>query len=83
MSYKILTPEEAASLIEHDENVGLSGFTAAGVPKAIPRAIAAKAEALHAEGKPFKINLYSGASTSASTDGALAAANAINHRTPY
>lgn len=83
MSYKTLTPEEAASLIEHDENVGLSGFTAAGVPKAIPRAIAAKAEALHAEGKPYKINLYTGASTSGSTDGALAKANAINHRTPY
>lgn len=83
MTYKKLTPEEAAALIEHDENIGLSGFTAAGVPKATTRAIAAKAEALHAEGKPFKVNIFSGASTSGSTDGALARANAIGHRTPY
>ncbi len=83
MSYKKLTPEEAAALIENDENIGLSGFTAAGVPKATTRALAARAEALHAEGKPFKVNIFSGASTSASTDGALAAANAIGHRTPY
>ena len=42
MSYKELTPEEAAALIEHGENIGFSGFTAAGVPKAVPRAIAAR-----------------------------------------
>ncbi|MEG1071200.1 MAG: acetyl-CoA hydrolase/transferase family protein [Akkermansia sp.] len=83
MKYKTLTPEEAAALIENNENIGLSGFTAAGVPKATTRAIAAKAEALHAEGKPFKVNIFSGASTSASTDGALAKANALGRRTPY
>lgn len=83
MNYKTLTPEEAASLIENDENIGFSGFTAAGVPKAVPRAIAAKAEAEHAAGKPFKVNIFTGASTSASADGALANANAIGHRTPY
>ena len=35
-----LTAEEAAALIEHGRTVGFSGFTPAGVPKAIPLAIA-------------------------------------------
>ncbi len=83
MSYKVLTPEEAAAVIENGENIGFSGFTAAGVPKAVPRAIAAKAKAEHEAGKPFKVNIFSGASTSASADGALAEADAIDQRTPY
>ena len=70
MSYKELTPEEAAALIEHGENIGFSGFTAAGVPKAVPRAIAARAIAEHEAGRPFKVNIFTGASTSASADGA-------------
>ena len=83
MKFKILTPEEAVEMIENGENIGLSGFTAAGAPKAVPRALAEKAKAEHAAGRPFKINLFSGASTSASTDGALAQADAIDYRTPY
>ncbi len=83
MKFTILTPEEAASLIQDGENIGLSGFTAAGAPKAIPRALAEKANAEHAAGRPFKINLFSGASTSASTDGVLSQADAIGFRTPY
>ncbi|SEH77039.1 succinate CoA transferase [Akkermansia glycaniphila] len=83
MKYQTLTPDEAAALIENGENIGLSGFTAAGVPKATTRAIAKKAEEEHAAGRPFKINLFTGASTSASTDGALAKANAVDQRTPY
>ena len=35
MSYKVLTPEEAAAFIKNGENIGLSGFTAAGTPKAV------------------------------------------------
>lgn len=83
MSYKELTPEEAAALIEHGENIGFSGFTAAGVPKAVPRAIAARATAEHEAGRPFKVNIFTGASTSASADGALAEADAVDCRTPY
>ena len=33
MSYKVLTPEEAASLIKHGHHIGLSGFTPAGTAK--------------------------------------------------
>lgn len=83
MKFKTLTPKEAAALIENDENLGLGGFTAAGVPKATTRALGAKAEAEHAAGRPFKVNIYSGASTSDTTDGVLARADALGRRTPY
>lgn len=83
MRFPILTPQEAADLFHDGDNVGLSGFTAPGAPKVVPGAIAEKAERLHAEGKPFKINIFSGASTSDRCDGALARANAIGKRTPY
>ena len=83
MRYKILTAEEAASYINHNDNVGFSGFTASGSPKVVPMAIAQKTEAEHAAGRPFQIGMFTGASTSDRLDGALARANAIKFRTPY
>ena len=47
MSYKVLTPEEAASLIKHGHHIGLSGFTPAGTAKAVTAALAKIAEAEH------------------------------------
>jgi succinate CoA transferase len=78
-----LTPEEAAAMIEDHQTVGFSGFTAAGTTKAIPVAIAAKAEREHGTRRPFKIGVISGASTGRTLDGALARANAVLFRTPY
>lgn len=78
-----LTAEEAALLINDTETIAVSGFTAAGAPKSVPLAVAARAEAEHAAGRPFKINVISGASTGRSLDGALAKAKAIGFRTPY
>lgn len=83
MSFTKLTADEAAALIPHDANVGFSGFTASGSPKVVPEAIARRAEQLHAEGKDYKINIFTGASTNNWADGALARANAIGKRTPY
>ena len=83
MSYTILTAQEAASYINNDDNVGFSGFTAAGSPKSVTIAIAERATALHAEGKPFKIGIFTGASTSDKADGILARAEAIKFRAPY
>lgn len=83
MKFPILTPEEATDLFYNDANCGFSGFTAPGAPKVVTQAIAAKAEKLHSEGKPFKINIVTGASTSDMCDGVLARANAIGKRTPY
>jgi len=82
-SFPELTPSEAAALIKDGMNVGFSGFTPAGAPKAIPMAIAERANAEHAAGRPFQIGVLTGASTGPSLDGALAKANAIKFRTPY
>lgn len=83
MSFKIITAEEAASYVKNEDNVGFSGFTPAGCPKAIPEAIAKRAEAEHEKGNPFKIGMFTGASTGDHLDGALARANAVKFRTPY
>ena len=83
MSYKFISAEEAALFIENDQNVGFSGFTAAGSPKAVSEALAKRAMAEHEQGRPFKIGVFTGASTSDHLDGALARANAIKFRTPY
>ncbi|GAB4174599.1 MAG: acetyl-CoA hydrolase/transferase family protein [Terrimicrobiaceae bacterium] len=83
MSYKYLTPEEAAAWISDGQTIGFSGFTPAGAAKAIPTAIAAKAVAEHEAGRPFQIGVVTGASTGDSLDGQLARANAIAWRTPY
>jgi succinate CoA transferase len=83
MAFKTITAEYAASLINNDDVIGFSGFTAAGCPKAVTRALAARAEAEHAKGNPLKIGIYTGASTGDSIDGALARAHAIKFRSPY
>lgn len=82
-SYKFVTAEEAAAYVQNGDIVGFSGFTPAGSPKEVPTAIAKRAEQFHAEGKDFKIGVYTGASTGDSLDGALARADAILFRTPY
>ncbi|MEG1617044.1 MAG: acetyl-CoA hydrolase/transferase family protein [Bacteroidales bacterium] len=83
MSFKIITPEEAAGFVKDGYTVGFSGFTAAGTPKAVPQALAKMAEELHQSGQPFKINVFTGASTNDFIDGALSRAKAIAKRTPY
>jgi len=82
-TYKFVTADEAASYVNNGDIIGFSGFTPAGCPKEVPTAIAKRAEAFHAEGKEFKVGMYTGASTGDSLDGALARANAILFRTPY
>jgi propionyl-CoA:succinyl-CoA transferase len=78
-----LSAEEAAELISHATMVAFSGFTAAGAAKAVPRALAARAQRLHDAGQPFAIRVLTGASTGASIDDALAEADAISWRAPY
>jgi len=78
-----MTAEQAAALIPHGVNVGMSGFTGAGYPKALPQAIAQHAKSEHAAGRPYKINVWTGASTAAEMDGALAEAGALGQRLPF
>lgn len=83
MAFNTLTAQEAAEMINNGETVGLSGFTAPGTPKFITEALAEKATREHVAGRPFKINMFTGASTSDHVDGALSRANAYNMRAPY
>ena len=83
MAFPILSAKEAAAQIPHNANLGLSGFTASGSPKVITEAIAEKAVKEHEAGRPYKVNIFTGASTNNHADGALARANAIGRRTPY
>ncbi|MBD5175152.1 MAG: succinate CoA transferase [Bacteroidales bacterium] len=83
MAFNFMTAEEAAEMIPNGATIGLSGFTAPGTPKFISEALAAKAVREHEAGRPFKINLFTGASTSDHVDGALSRANAYNMRAPY
>ncbi len=83
MALKFMSADEAASLINNGNNIGCSGFTHAGCPKVVPGALARRAKAEHEKGNPFKINLFTGASTGDKLDGELTRAKAINFRAPY
>ncbi|HZU25392.1 MAG TPA: succinate CoA transferase [Bryobacteraceae bacterium] len=78
-----LSAEEAARLIRNGETVTFSGFTSAGTPKAVPQALGRVAQEEHEAGRPFRIGVITGASTTDMLDGALARAKAISFRTPY
>ncbi|MEM7621618.1 MAG: succinate CoA transferase [Planctomycetota bacterium] len=78
-----ITAEEAAALINNGDLVGFSGFTAAGACKAVPKALAARANELHGRDEPFRIRIVTGASTNDELDEALAQADAIAWRAPY
>ena len=78
-----LTPAEAAEMIHNGATVGFSGFTPAGAAKAVPEALAVKAQVMHAKGEPFQIRVLTGASTGSKFDEALAVADAISWRAPY
>lgn len=78
-----ISAAEAASLIKHGYNIGLSGFTPAGTAKAVTAELAKIAEAEHAKGNPFQVGIFTGASTGESCDGILSRAKAIRYRAPY
>ena len=80
---KVMSAGEASSFITSGATVGMSGFTGSGYPKAVPLALAARIEAEHAAGNPFRIRVWTGASTGPELDGALAKADGIEFRLPY
>ena len=80
---KIMSAAQAAKLIKPGTNVAMSGFTGAGYPKEVPLELAKRIKAEHAAGNPFRIGLWTGASTAPELDGALAEVDAISFRAPY
>jgi succinyl-CoA:acetate CoA-transferase len=80
---KIMSADDAAALVPHGANVGMSGFTGSGYPKAVPMALARQIEQAHARGDQRRIGVWTGASTAPELDGALAKVNGIELRLPY
>ncbi len=79
----LMSADAAAALIRHGDNVGMSGFTGAGYPKALPPALARRIEWLNAGGEAFRIGVWTGASTAPELDGALAKVGGVELRLPY
>ena len=80
---KIMSADAAAELIRHGDHVGMSGFTGAGYPKAVPAALARHIERANQDGGHFRIGVWTGASTAPELDGALARVGGIEMRLPY
>ncbi|GAA4736716.1 acetyl-CoA hydrolase/transferase family protein [Modestobacter marinus] len=83
LARKVVPADAAAALIRPGDTLGMSGFTGAGHPKAVPELLAQRITAAHAAGEEFRVDLWTGASTAPELDGALAAADAIGLRLPY
>ena len=81
--FPVLQPEEAAEMIADGMTLGIGGFTDPGCPQAVPRAIAARARRLHAQGKSFAVRALSGAEAGPAVDQEMAEADALCFRTPY
>jgi succinyl-CoA:acetate CoA-transferase len=80
---KVMPAEAAAQLIPSGATVGMSGFTGAGYPKAIPTALAKRAVEDRLKGKPFKVNVLSGASTGPELDQVMGLTESVGFRFPY
>lgn len=78
-----MSAEQAAELILPGMTVGMSGFTGAGYPKAVPLALATRIAAAHERGDKFALRILTGASTAPELDGALARVGGIDFRLPY
>ena len=80
---KFMSADEAASLIPAGVNVGMSGFTGSGYPKAVPLALAKRIMDKQLKGEKFRISVWTGASTAPELDGALAMVDGLELRLPY
>ena len=77
---RVMTPEQAALLVEDGMTVAVSGFTPSGCPKLVPLALAQQARTGQ---RQLKLTLLSGASTGEELDTAWAEAGILARRMPY
>lgn len=75
---KVVTAEEAASLVKNGSRVGMSGFTRAGEAKVVPPALVGRAR-----NEGLKIELFTGASLGNDMDGKMSAAHLLTRRSPF
>ncbi|MBP7676172.1 MAG: propionyl-CoA--succinate CoA transferase, partial [Thermoanaerobaculia bacterium] len=78
-----VSAEEAAAMIRPGDTVGMSGFTGAGYPKAVPVALAKRIMDASLRGEKFRVGIWTGASTAPELDGALAMVDGVELRLPY
>src|SRR5690625_2283461 len=78
LQQRIFTAEEAASYVVDGMTIGLSGFTKAGDAKAVPHALIERARR-----KPFKVNVFTGASLGSDIDTKMAEVGMVNRRMPF
>ena len=83
LAQRVMSAEEAAALIQPGAQIGMSGFTGSGYPKAVPLALARRITDAHLRGQKFKVNVFTGASTGPELDGALAMVGGMQLRLPY
>ena len=76
---KVMSADEAAKFIKDKMIVATSGFTPSGYPKAVPMALAKRAE----NGEKIEITLITGASVGDELDGALTRSGVLKRRFPY
>lgn len=76
---KVMSADEAAQLVKDGMTIGMSGFTPAGHPKAVPLAIARRAD----KGEKLSLTVMTGASVGDEIDGAMCRAGCIAKRLPY
>jgi succinyl-CoA:acetate CoA-transferase len=80
---KVVAAEEAASMIRPGDTVGMSGFTGAAYPKAVPVALAKQIMDANLRGEKFRVSIWTGASTAPELDGAHAMVDGVELRLPY
>ncbi|MDR1212892.1 MAG: acetyl-CoA hydrolase/transferase family protein [Propionibacteriaceae bacterium] len=80
---KITSAAAAAALINNGDQIGFSGFTGSGYPKAFPGALAERIAQVQADGQELRVGVFTGASTAPELDGALAATGGVAYRMPY
>jgi succinyl-CoA:acetate CoA-transferase len=83
LTQRVMSGEDAAALIQPGWQIGMSGFTGSGYPKAVPMALARRITDAHLRGDKFKVNIFTGASTGPELDGALAMVGGMQLRLPY
>lgn len=76
---KVMTAMEASQFVKDGMTVAASGFTPSGYPKAVPLALAERAD----QGEKIGITLITGASVGDELDGALSRSGVMKRRFPY
>src|SRR5208282_991227 len=83
LAQRIMSADEAAALIKSGDQIGMSGFTGSGYPKAVPIELARRIADANFRGQKFQVSVFTGVSTGPELDGALAMAGGIHLRLPY